>query len=84
MIEENERGVEKTVVKGDDTGRKMMNMVSRNVEDSLNMMKNQAGTIEEDLSELDVNEAKNELEKVKEKIRMVVRYLSSRTVRRRR
>ena len=72
------------MVKGDDTGRKMMNMVSRNVEDSLNMMKNQAGTIEEDLSELDVNEAKNELEKVKEKIRMVVRYLSSRTVRRRR
>ena len=71
------------MVKGDDTGRKMMNMVSRNVEDSLNMMKNQAGTIEEDLSELDVNEAKNELEKVKEKIRMVVRYLSSRTVRRR-
>ena len=71
------------MVKGDDTGRKMMNMVLRNVEDSLNMMKNQAGTIEEDLSELDVNEAKNELEKVKEKIRMVVRYLSSRTVRRR-
>ena len=49
------------MVKGDDTGRKMMNMVLRNVEDSLNMMKNQAGTIEEDLSELDVNEAKNEL-----------------------